>query len=223
MSLQQVLQRPDVWCGSQAPAASTVASGFARLDALLPGGGWPCNALTDIILPHAGIGELRLLLPALARLSGGERWIAVIAPPYVPFAPALAAAGVDLSRLLLVHPRTRAERLWSIETGLRAGACAAVLGWVEDVAAAHRRRWQLAAEAGNAFCVLFQRRNLAHSPAALRLQLTPAGKSALDINILKRRGGWPLGPVRLELDHAVAVRAVAGFSTRDMQSRRLGG
>lgn len=212
MNLQQVLQRPDVWRGSHAPSAPTVASGFARLDELLPGGGWPCNALTDVVLPHAGIGELRLLLPALARLSRGDRWITFIAPPYIPYAPALAAAGVDLARLLLVHPRTLAERLWAIETSLRIGACAAVIGWMENGAAAYLRRWQLAAETGQSFGILFQRRNVAHSPAALRLQLAPAGKSAVALNILKRRGGWPVGPVRLEIDHAVARRTTAGLS-----------
>lgn len=223
MSLQHVLQRPDVWRGSHAPATSAVASGFPSLDELLPGGGWPGNALTDIVLPRAGIGELRLLLPALARLSRGDRWIAFIAPPYIPYAPALAAAGVDLSRILLVHPRTAAEHLWAIETSLRAGACAAVLGWVDNVMAGHLRRWQLAAEAGGALGVLFQSQNIAHSPAALRMQLAPAGKSAVELNILKRRGGWPVGPVRVEIDHALAVRASAGLSNRNMQPRHAGG
>jgi len=223
MSLQQVLQRPDVWRGSHSPETPTIPSGLPALDALLPGGGWPANALTDVVLPREGIGELRLLLPAIVRLSRGDRWIAFIAPPYIPYAPALAAAGVDLSRLLLVHPRERAEHLWAIETSLRAGACAAVLGWVQDVTAAHLRRWQLAAEAGGTLGVLFQRQNIPHSPAALRLQLAPADGTALMLTVLKRRGGWPVGPVRLELDHAVAVPAAAGFSARDMQPRRAAG
>ena len=223
MNLQQVLQRPDVWRGSHAPATPTVTSGYASLDELLPGAGWPCNALTDIVLAHPGIGELRLLLPALARLSRGDRWIAFVAPPHIPFAPALAAAGIDLSRVLLVHPRGRSEHLWAIEASLRAGACAAVLGWVDDVLAGHLRRWQLAAEAGGACGVLFQTRDIAHSPAALRLQLAAAGNSAIEINILKRRGGWPVGPVRLEFNHALARRASAGLPARAMQSRRLHG
>ena len=197
MNLQQVLQRRDVWRGSQAPAAQAVASGFAELDELLPGGGWPRGALTEIVVAHQGIGELRLLLPALARLSRGDRWIAFIAPPYIPYAPALAAAGVELSRLLLVHPRTREERLWAVEASLRAGACAAVLAWPQAVTAPQLRRWQLAAEMGGAVGVLFQKRSIDNSPAALRLQLAPANKRAVELHVLKRRGGWPTGPVRL--------------------------
>jgi protein ImuA len=223
MSLQHVLQRRDVWRGSQAPAAQTVASGFGPLDELLPGGGWPHGTLTEIIVARQGIGELRLLLPALARLSRGDRWITFIAPPFIPFAPALAAAGVELSRLLLVHPRTREEHLWAVEASLRAGACAAVLAWPETMTAPQVRRWQLAAEMGGAVGILFQRRNVANSPAALRLHLTPAAKSAVQLHILKRRGGWPTGPVRLEFDHALAMRESSGFSAGDKLPRRAGG
>lgn len=219
MSLAPILQRPDVWRGSRAPAVDVIASGYAELDRLLPGG-WLRGALTEVHLPLEGVGELRLLLPALARLSDGDRWIALIAPPHVPYAPALAAAGVHLSRVLLVHPRTRSEHLWVVESGLRSGACAAVLAWTEGITAAYLRRWQLAAETGRAWGVLFQRHLVADSPAALRLRLMPAGKSALTVNILKRRGGWPPGPVRLEIDHAVALRTSPGSRARGMQSRR---
>ena len=221
MSLQQVLSRPDVWRGGHAPPVTTVPSGYAALDAQLPGGGWPCAALTEILGAAGGMGELRLLTPALARLSRGDRWIALIAPPYVPYAPALTAAGVELSRLLLVHPRTRAEQLWAVETALRAGACAAVLAWPDTLAPESLRRWQLAAEAGASWGVLFARRHVEGSPAALRLRLAPAGAGAVDVHILKRRGGWPAGPLRLEIDHALAVRAPAGPGARDLQPRRV--
>lgn len=219
MNLQQVLRRRDVWRGGRAPTTQTVASGFAALDELLPGGGWPQGALTEIVLPHHGIGELRLVLPALARLSRGDRWIAFIAPPYIPFAPALTTAGVELSRLLLVHPRTRDEHLWAIEMSLRAGACAAVLAWPPVIAVSQLRRWQLAAETGGTISVLFQRRRTENSAAALHLEVTPATKSAMDLRILKRRGGWPIGPVRLEIDHALAMRASAGSCAGDMRPR----
>lgn len=217
MSLEPILQRRDVWRGSRAPAADAVASGFPDLDRLLPGGGWPRGVLTEIHLPLEGIGELWLLLPALARLSQEDRWIVFIAPPYIPYAPALAAGGVELSRLLLVHPKTRADYLWAVESSLRSGACAAVLTWPEGVTAAYVRRWQLGAEASDAVGVLFPRRAIADSPAALRLRLAAAGKNAVDLHILKRRGGWPIGPVRLEIDRALAMRASAGSSARDLQ------
>lgn len=222
MSLQQVLQRADVWRGSQAPTTEAIPSGFAELDRLLPGGGWPRGALTEIEAPHHGVGEMRLLLPALARLSCGDRWIVFVAPPHIPFAPPFVAAGVDLSRLLIVHPRSHADELWAVESGLRSSACAAVLAWTKDVNAGHLRRWQLAAEAGGSCGILFQRRLVVSSPAALRLQIAGKEKGKLEMRIVKRRGGWSTGPVPLEVDHAVVMRAPAESSARHLPSRYAG-
>src|SRR5689334_22672759 len=94
-SVATVLQNPAIWRGGDcAPAVATVATGFAALDEVLPGGGWPSDALTEILLAREGIGELRLAFPALARLQTERREVVWIAPPYVPYAPALAAAGI---------------------------------------------------------------------------------------------------------------------------------
>src|SRR5258708_5515585 len=109
-SLDSLLQRSDIWrAGKAGHNVSALPTGFAELDARLAGSGWPRHALTEIEYAHDGIGELRLLLPALVSLSQQARWVAWIAPPYIPYAPALAAAGVNLARVLLVHPRTPQE------------------------------------------------------------------------------------------------------------------
>ncbi len=201
-TLETLLQRADIWRGGHAPPAVALATGCAPLDAELPGGGWPLGALVEILHARSGIGELSLLMPALAALSQQGRWVAFVAPPYLPYAPALARAGVSLPHLLLLRPRA-AEVLWTVEQSLRAGSCGAVLAWPERVDFRALRRLQLAAEAGNALGVLF--RPAAHaadaSPAALRLRLTPAGRR-LRVELLKRRGGR--GPRVIEVDHALA-------------------
>ncbi|MDA8362464.1 MAG: translesion DNA synthesis-associated protein ImuA [Gammaproteobacteria bacterium] len=215
MSLQDLMLGAEVWrAGAASDFARGLPSGFPQLDALLPGNGWPSGMLTEILIPCLGIGELQLLLPALARLSHGRRWIAFIAPPHVLYAPALAAAQVDLSRVLLVHPRATADGLWAVEQSLRAGTCGAVLAWPAATDTRALRRLQLAAEAGRSWGVLFRSGQPAAtegSPAALRLQLVPT-PGGVDVYILKRRGGWPVGPVTLDLglDHAMAMPASAG-------------
>src|SRR4029450_14144266 len=78
------------------PEPAAVPSGFSALDAVLPGRGWPQAALTEVVLARAGIGESRLTLPALVRLPAGNRDGVWIAAPHLPYAPALAAAGLDL-------------------------------------------------------------------------------------------------------------------------------
>ena len=202
MSLENLLQRADVWRGGDLARRGPegVPSGSAALDAELPGGGWPRGALTEVLLARPGGGELGLLLPALARLSAEGRWLAWVAPPHLPYAPALAAAGIDPAHALLVRPGEPGQVLWAMEQALRAGTCGAVLGWPN--APDHRalRRLQLAAEQGGGLGVLFRPLRAADqpSPAALRLRLEPAA-GGLHVYLLKRRGGWDTGPIFVPL------------------------
>ena len=201
MSLDQLLQRADIWRGGRLTAAArAVPSGYSELDGLLPGGGWPRGALTEILMPRQGIGALRLLMPALAQLSHSDRWICWVAPPHIPYAPALVAAGVDLSRVLLVHPKAQRDGLWAVEQSLRSGNCGAVLAWPVLDDAGVMRRLQLAAEAGDTLGFLFRAQRFVKrpSPAALRIQLDTYIDGKLSVSILKRRGGWAAGPVYLD-------------------------
>jgi len=208
--LHPLLQRTDIWRGgdrSQAPyalAAAVAASGYPALDARLPGGGWPVGALTELLLHRPGIGELRLLLPALARLSR-QRWLVCVAPPHLLYAPALARAGVNLARVLLVDDQEPAEQLWALEQALRSGLCGAVLAWPRTLDHRRLRRLQLAAEAGAALGFLFRPAEAIQeaSPAALRLGLNPS-PTGLCVTLLKQRGGWSRAPVILEPRDAVA-------------------
>ena len=206
MSLEKLLQRAVVWRGGTLPAAGKrIPTGFAELDALFPGGGWPAGALTEFLIPGEGVGVLNLVMPALARLSQEKRWIAWVAPPHIPYAPALAAAGVDLSHVLLIRPRAASDGLWAVEQTLRSGTCAAVLAWPVVGDDKVLRRLQLAAEAGNAWGLLFRPEHMARqsSPAALRLRVTREPRGVV-VNILKRRGGWAAGPVCVAEDRVGA-------------------
>jgi len=188
--LDELLRSPHLWRGdSQAEVAvPSVATGFAALDALLPGGGWPRAALVELLVPRPGVGELSLLMPALGRLSGTDQWIALVSPPYVPYAPALAAAGIDLARVVIVRAGDGADTLWAMEQALGSGSCSAVIGWPSFVNERSLRRLQLAAEAGRALGLYFSAGEATSSSlAALRLQLTPEG-DRLRVRVLKVRG-----------------------------------
>ena len=90
------------------------------LDELLSHQGWPANGVTELVYPYSGIGELSLLLPALAWLSQHtEKWILWVGAPYQLNAPALVQQGVDIRRILMVHPKQAKNSWWSLE-GLKA-------------------------------------------------------------------------------------------------------
>ena len=209
--LEELLAHPSVWRGRSRAAVETFPTGFAALDAGLPGGGWPRHGLVEILTPQAGIGELYLLLPALAALSrlAPARWCTWVSPPHEPFAPALAAHGVALDRMLIVRTHSAATAaktfqrrrsdgvhmgLWALEQALRSGACEIALAWLPRASPRAIRRLQLAAEQGRALGVLYRSQRFASdpSPAMLRVLLEPkvgAGTHGARVSLLKSRGG----------------------------------
>jgi hypothetical protein len=189
-ALADVLRHPGIWRRGTKPASNGTAqsTGFAELDAMLPGGGWPRGALSEILIDEDGLGECSLVLPALAALTQARRRVALIAPPYVPYAPAMAEAGIDLTQLVHIDAGA-ADTHWTAEQCLRAGCCGAVLNWLPRADYQQLRRLQLAAETGAAMGFVFRPLAAANqaSPAALRLSVS-ASANGPRIDILKCRG-----------------------------------
>jgi protein ImuA len=179
------------------------STGHAALDVELPGGGWPATGLTELLLAAPGCGELRLLAPALAALAPAP--LLWVAPPFTPYAPALAALGLAADRLTLAAPATGADAAWAAEQALRSGALAAVLWWEggAHITPTTLRRLHLAATDGRT--PLFALRPAAaraqSSPAPLRLTLEPMSvQQLLLVDVFKRRGPPMTTPLRLTLE-----------------------
>ncbi|MBI5016785.1 MAG: translesion DNA synthesis-associated protein ImuA [Deltaproteobacteria bacterium] len=186
LALEALRQHPALW--SSPGEREALPTGFEDLDRLLPGGGWPVGALIEVLGAREGVGELRLLVPALARLTRQRRFAVWISPPHIPYGPALAACGVDLPRVLVVRPPTPEDGLWAAEQALGSGTSGAVLAWVGEAPDRSLRRLQLAAERGKSLGFLFRPVRAADrpSPAALRLAVEPA-EGGLAVHVLKGR------------------------------------
>ena len=109
--------------------------GFASSIAHFPAAVGRSGAITEIFVDGYGIGELGLLMPALKALTKEDpakpkKWVAWIAPPFVPYAPALQQHGVNIDRLLMIHPTSgnSKSRLWAIEQAVRSGSSAGRIG-----------------------------------------------------------------------------------------------
>lgn len=203
--IKKLLHHPDLWrAGQLTQPPDTLSSGFAALDEHLPGCGWPRAGLAEFLLNTTGVGELRLLAPLMRELTRSEhRWVAWINPPFIPYAPALEALGIDVSRILLIHPKTHQEALWALERASRSGTCSMTLAWLDErqLHLKDTRRLQMAARQGRTLTCLFRPSEAAaaNSMAELRLQMTPDEPGSVALDICKRRGGWPVSGIRLQI------------------------
>ena len=174
------------------------STGYALLDAQLPGGGWPVGGMSEVLQPLAGLHEWQLVLPALAQaLARRAGPVVVVAPPCEPFAPALHAQGLSPGRLCLLRPDSAKAALWAAEQALRCRDVLAVMAWLPQAQPGALRRLQLAAAQQQQLLWVFRPASAAQqaSPALLRLLVEglalrgdAAGAPGMQVQVLKRRG-----------------------------------
>jgi protein ImuA len=231
--LPHPLANAHVWRAGELGGASlqTVATGYAGLDHVLPGHGWPQGAMTEVLQPQAGLHEWGLVAPALAAvqadstLSTGAQMLALIGAPHGPFGPALASRQLDLRRMLCVRPKggDAPAMLWATREALQCADVAAVLAWLPDARSAHLRRLQIAAHAHHKLLFVFRPLRAQHesSPAPLRLLLEGAVREDgnLLIHVLKRRGPPLAAPILLDTRPARLSALLAASRERVRRQR----
>lgn len=160
------------------------------------------STMVDLLLKQNGIGEMRLLAPALREVAA--RRVVLLQPPHAPQALALAGLGLPPASVIWLRAERTGDMLWAAEQVLRSGSCGALVCWPDRIGAGSARqrfvradslrRLHLAAQAGETLC--FMMRPLAAaadtSPAPLRLSLEPA-RGGINVGFVKRQG-----PVRDE-------------------------
>ncbi|MFM0078744.1 translesion DNA synthesis-associated protein ImuA [Paraburkholderia sediminicola] len=191
---------PSLWRASQLARGRgrVVDTGYPALSAELPGGGWPVGALIDLLVPQAGVGELRLLRPALS--AAGARPVAFVQSPHTPDGLGLNYIGLSVENVLRVDTQKTADALWSAEQILRAGSCGALIFWSQYVKASSLRRLHLAAQSSETLFIMVRPLAAAEesSPALLRLALRPSS-DGLTVDIVKRRGPSRAEPLSIPL------------------------
>jgi protein ImuA len=172
------------------PVAATLPSGFDALDAELPGGGWPCHSLCEILSPQSGILEWRLLGPLLRRQSAAGLAVVLVAPPKPPHPPGLRHEGLDEQHLVWVQAHTPSERLWATEQLIRSQACGVLIAWLPQVRPEQIRRLQVLAAQNPAPVLICRPSSALHeaSAAPLRLLAQVGPDWSLRVDIAKRKG-----------------------------------
>lgn len=187
-----MFEHPLVWRGRDWRDAQwhSTASGFAELDELLPGSGWPLGCTIEVLTDLPGNGELQLLLPALRQQAKQDGWIAWLTPPCLPYVPSWQAEGIAAKQHVLLRPSTE-DWLWTAQQLLRSGCCRALLAWQNKLDTHALRKLQLAAQDQNTLFILFrplaQQKNSSLAPLRIRLE---ANEHVITLHLLKRPRGW---------------------------------
>ena len=191
-----------IWRGTEVgqTGQAVVSTGFEALDAQLPGGGWPCNSITELLQPQPSLCEWRLLSPALAGLAASGGQILLVGPPKRPHVPGLVKLGISEKTLVWMAADTPAERLWSTEQLVKANPRGgAILAWLPQARAEQIRRLQVHAQSCDCPVFLFrpEAAQLDASPAPLRVLATLGPDWQLQVHILKRKGALMDGVISI--------------------------
>jgi protein ImuA len=151
----------------------TFVTGLSAIDALMPGGGFPRGSVHEI-LSDPNYGTPRFFALLLAKSLGGV--IVWCDPDGTLYPPAVAAAGVPMEKLYLLHPKTQADQSWAIAECMRCKGVSATIAQVGKLSRIEARRLQLAAEQGGGIGILLRAmdRNASVYAAASRWLVSPA-------------------------------------------------
>ena len=217
LSLSQIEARfkSRIWRGNALGASDdpAISSGFQGLDKELPGGGWPTRNLTELLLPAEGLGEIRLLSPTLEEITRSERNILLVAPPYIPYVHAWEHLGINSRHIVMVRVCKPAERLWTLEQGIRSAAFGTIISWLPEASQQTMRKLQILSRTAASLVFLFRSARAQFEPSAapLRILLTSVrGQSrTLSLYLLKRRGAPFVLPIRITLPQAAVFSGSA--------------
>lgn len=184
-----------VWCGNEWLSAHAPMgghpTGFAVLDAQLPGRGWPMQGLVEVGVPEGFHCEWRLLQPALQSMLHAGSHLYLVTPPAVFQAMACCVAGPARPSIVWLHAQRLVDALWLVEQVLQAQVQGAVMVWIPHLRSDQVRRLHTKAVAGGVPVFWFRPAVAGSpdipSPVPLRLWVEPSGPWHLAVRILKRR------------------------------------
>ena len=215
-----------------------VSTGLVPLDEVLPRGGLPYGAVTELYTEQSGIGVMSLAFRMAGRqLEGdeGHRRIVYVDTRGDFHPPGVWQAGVSTGRLVVVRLRNKNDAFWVVDQALRCVGVCGVVAPIDRLDERQSRRLQLAAKSSGAVGLIMRSTRLrTKSFAAVQLlvegvsvdELVPAGQDvdrvvaymALQgarlcrLSVLSARGGMSSGSVLVDVHHESGVVSVPSLS-----------
>jgi protein ImuA len=184
---------------------AAVSTGTKELDRLLPQWGLCRGTVVEWLgkVSSSGAQTLALLAGREACRDGKSLLVVDRARRFYP--PAAAAWGIDLARLIVVHPANEADELWAIDQALRCRGIGAVWAQRDKLDGRDFRRLALAAESGETLGLLIRPAQVRGQPSWAQVQLLVSPRPSasgrrLRVEVTRCRGGPPGRTVELEID-----------------------
>jgi len=177
-------------------AERSVSTGCPSLDELFPAQGIRQGSLIEWVGTDEAKGAVALSLIVGKVVVPPERPMILIDRQRELFPAALQAMGIDLTRLVLIHPKTERDALWACEESLRCPGVGLVWMDIGRLSGTIFRRLQLAAEEGQTigFFVRPEAAVQQASWADARLTVRPvaSGGASWQLQVEVASGqGWP--------------------------------
>jgi len=192
-----------------------ISSGHKNLDLELPNGAWPQSCLIEMLSKETTASEMLLLIPTLKKIASQNKYLIMLAPPYLPYIPTFQSFGIREELILVVKTNKVTEKLWVIEQSIRNNSFGALLAWVKEPCTFEKlRKIQLLAKKGNGLNFIFRSlsaKNIS-SPSPLRIAVYSHKYPLIKLDIIKRRG-----PTKLKLID-VDVSMNIKFARKDISS-----
>jgi protein ImuA len=190
-----------VWRAQELGHAATpvLSSNWTALDAELPGGGWPCRSVTEVLTTQPSILEWRLLSPSLRTVVAGGGQIVVVGPARHPHLPGLLHEGLDERQLVWIRAEAPSERMWVTEQLIKSNSAGAVIAWLPQARQEQLRRLQVCAQGCDGLVFLCRPIAARHEASAspLRVVASVGLDWEVKVNVFKRRGPVHEGEVLL--------------------------
>ncbi|RCW65113.1 translesion DNA synthesis-associated protein ImuA [Pseudorhodoferax soli] len=190
-----------VWRGTELEHRTTAvrSTGWAELDAELPGGGWPEQSVVEILTTQPATLEWRLLAPALKSVTASGGNVVLVGPPRLPHVPGLQQVGLSERHIIWIEAEAPAQRLWTAEQLIKSHAAGAIIAWLPKARAEQIRRLQVCAQGCEGLVFLCRPDAARHesSAAPLRVHASVGVDWELHVQVLKRRGPTHERPLAL--------------------------
>ena len=150
-----------MFCSLNINIPDTRSTGLPQLDDALPGGGWPCAGLVDIVSIKFFEGVMPFLMPLMSEETHLDNKIILFDPPYVPYHESISNKGIDFNNIIIVKPNNSIKNRKNIiydlfKQGLDLDDCNVVIMWADRLSFQISRQFNLIAKSNNTLAIIIR-------------------------------------------------------------------